>query len=148
MNWIHEKGIKEFKEVSDFPEGAIGFIYELHFSNGRKYIGRKSLYHTTKKKISDREKKQTGTRKKFKFVTKEDKKWQKYEGSIKNEQYQKDISENNVMLMKKVILEICYDKWDLTYHETRYQFDRDCLRDYCYYNGNILGKFYRKKQKL
>jgi len=43
INWTLDK--REILSESDFPDGAIGFIYELHFSNGRKYIGRKILLH-------------------------------------------------------------------------------------------------------
>ena len=139
MNWIHEKGIKEYKEVSDFPEEAVGFIYELHFSNSRKYIGRKALYHTrTLKPVK-------GTKRKRKVTKESD--WKKYAGSIKHEDYKKEIKSGSIFLLKKVVLKVCFDKWDMTYYETKYQFDRDCLVDQCYYNGNILGKFYRKKIK-
>jgi len=137
MNWVHEKHRIEIEEIEDFPSGAVGFIYELHFSNGRKYVGRKALYHNrTLAPLKGKKRKRK--------VTKESD-WKKYAGSIKNEQYKKDIKEGRVMLIKKVILKACFDKWDMTYYETKYQFERDCLIDQSYYNGNILGKFYRKR---
>ena len=134
MNWIHNR--REITSREDFPEKAVGFIYEIHFSNERKYIGKKSLNHKrTRKPLKGKKKKRVD------YV---DSGWHKYEGSIKNPQF-KDDKESGVFIIKKEILKICFDKWDLTYYETKYQFERDCLTDLCYYNGNILGKFYRKK---
>ena len=126
-------------KLSQFDEKAVGFIYELHFSNGRKYIGRKALSHKrTRPPLKG------AKRKRVDYV---DSGWLKYEGSIKNLQYKEDIKAGRIHLIQKVILKICFDKWDMTYYETKYQFDRDCLVDNKYYNGNILGKFYRKKLK-
>ena len=136
MNWIHNR--KEIKFLTDFPDKTVGFIYEIHFSNGRKYIGRKALLHKrTRQPLKGKKKKRID------YV---DSGWLKYEGSIKNPQFETD-KKSGVFILKKVILKLCFDKWDMTYYETKYQFDRDCLVDQCYYNGNILGKFYRKKLK-
>lgn len=136
INWTLDK--REILSESDFPDGAIGFIYELHFSNGRKYIGRKILLHKRTRAALKGKK-----RKRVDYV---DSGWRKYEGSIKNKQHEIDIK-RGVILLRKEILRVCFDKWDMTYYETKYQFDRDCLVDDAYYNGNILGKFYRKKLK-
>ena len=37
---------KEIKSINDMPEGVIGFVYELIFTDNTKYIGKKNLYTT------------------------------------------------------------------------------------------------------
>ena len=38
--------------IEDMPENTFGFIYiTTHIPTGKRYLGKKSLYHTTTKKI-------------------------------------------------------------------------------------------------
>ena len=32
------------------PDNLVGFVYEITFSDGKKYIGKKNLFHNLKKK--------------------------------------------------------------------------------------------------
>jgi hypothetical protein len=137
MNWNY-KG-REITEVNMLPENAVGFIYLIEFSNGRKYIGKKALFHKRTRKPLKGYK-----RKRVDYVESD---WKKYNGSIKNEQFHEDFNSNRILIINKTILKVCMDKWGMTYYETKYQFETDCLVDQCYYNQNILGKFYRKKIK-
>ena len=55
MNWEF-KG-KEITSIKQFPEGAVGFIYILTFSDGKRYIGRKLLTKAKKKAFDGKKKK-------------------------------------------------------------------------------------------
>lgn len=133
--WTYKNNV--ILEVESLPDNAIGFVYLLEFSNGMKYIGRKSLYHTrTLKPLKGKKRKRKKT---------VDSDWKTYCGSIKNEEFCEGFKSKKITVVKREIVHICYDQWDLTYYETKYQFDSDCLIKEDYYNQNILGKFYRKR---
>lgn len=140
MNWTL-KG-REVKHIKDFPEGAIGFIYILHFSNGKKYIGRKSLYSYTKRNFGKRELALiTDKRKKTYEIVKKEMKWQTYEGSKKEI---KNLKDEGINIVKKEILKVCFTLKQMTYYETQCLFSYGVLEGEDYYNDNILGKFYKR----
>lgn len=134
----------EYKEISDFPLNAFGFVYKIvNKTNGKIYIGKKQLYHTSKVKIGKEEKernKKNNIWKDYKYVTKESD-WKKYYGSSKllKEDIQKLGNEN----FERWILKICYNSKELNYWETYYQFfEQVLIRDsYC---DNIAGRYFRK----
>jgi len=42
--------------IEDIPQDAFGFIYiTTHTPTGKRYLGKKSLYHTTTKKLGKKE---------------------------------------------------------------------------------------------
>lgn len=140
MNWTL-KG-REVRHIKDFPEGAIGFIYMLHFSNGKKYIGRKALYSYTKRHFGKKELALiTDKRKKTWETVKKEMKWQTYEGS-KSEI--KNLKDEGIYIVKKEILKICFTLKQMTYYETQCLFSYGVLEGDDYYNDNILGKFYSR----
>lgn len=140
MNWTL-KGM-EIKHIKDFPDGAIGFIYMLHFSDGKKYIGRKNLYSYTKRNFGKKELAlMTDKRKKTYEIVKKEMKWQTYEGSKKEI---KDLKEDGITVVKKEILKVCFTLKQMTYYETQCLFSYGVLEGYDFYNDNILGKFYRR----
>ena len=49
--------------------------------------------------------------------------------------------------LKRKILQIAYNKKELTYLECKYQFVLEVLEDKLYLNDNILGKFYDRDFK-
>ena len=52
--WLH-KG-KVINSIEDMPQGTFGFIYiTTHNSSGISYIGKKSLYHNVKRKLTKKE---------------------------------------------------------------------------------------------
>ena len=53
MNWLYNE--EEFTDISQFPKDAIGFLYEVEDENGKKYIGKKALYHNKKRKLSKKD---------------------------------------------------------------------------------------------
>lgn len=140
MNWTL-KG-REIKHIKDFPEEAIGFIYLIHYSNGKKYIGRKSLYSYTKRHFGKRELALvTDKRKKTYEILKKEMKWQSYEGSKKE---LKDLKDGGIHIIKKEVLKVCFTSKQMTYYETQCLFSYGVLEGEEYINDNILGKFYRR----
>tara|TARA_B100000497_G_scaffold31251_1_gene36611 strand:- start:206 stop:655 length:450 start_codon:yes stop_codon:yes gene_type:complete len=143
MNWLYNG--KEITDISQFPANTFGFIYEVITPEGKKYVGKKVLYHNQKKKLTKVElSEQTGRgrRKTFKIVQKESD-WKKYYGS--NKHLQNQISKGEVTLedLKKQIIQTAFNKKHLTYLETKYLFQLEVLeKPDLYYNDNILGKFF------
>ncbi|HHB52551.1 MAG TPA: hypothetical protein ENK75_05860 [Saprospiraceae bacterium] len=145
MNWIYKSTNKEIKELYDFPRNAYGFIYMLIYDTNKAYIGQKSLYsyqtlpalkNGTQRPNSERiGKNKNGKRVYFDKVQKESN-WKSYESSSK------DIPKE-VNLIEKKVLAVAYSKRELTYLETKYLFQYEVLESEDYYNGNILGKFYK-----
>ena len=143
MNWLYNE--KEVTDISQFPPNTFGFIYEVITPQGKKYIGKKVLFHNQKKKLTKIElAEQTGRgrRKTFKIVQKESD-WKKYFGS--NTHLKNQISKGEVTLedLRKQIIEVAFTKKHLTYLETKILFQLEVLeKPGEYYNDNILGKFF------
>ena len=144
MGWTY-KG-KCITEISDMPEGTIGFIYKItNGETGQYYIGKKSLYsHRTLPPLK-------GYKRKRKVV--KESKWLDYRSS--NASVQLWFHSNEMALqeeprgeindtLKLEILRFCKGKKALTYYELQEQFAHDVLGDDLYLNDKLLGKFYRK----
>ena len=143
MNWLYNE--REITDISQFPPNTFGFVYQVITPEGKKYVGKKVLYHNQKKKLTKAElAEQTGRgrKKSYKVVQKESD-WKKYIGS--NTKLKKQIIEGEVTKedLKRQILEIGLNKKHLTYLETKYLFEMEVLETPDkYYNDNILGKFF------
>lgn len=139
QNWIyHKQKITSLDCLPNYHK-LEGFVYKItNLSTGQIYIGKKSLYHTRKKKISARSKAETKTRKTFEYVKKESD-WLKYYGSSK--ELTADIKKIGNDQFSREILELCKSKKYLSYAEFAWQVKLDVLRTNSY-NGNILGKWY------
>jgi hypothetical protein len=137
MQWYYKD--KLIQEISDLPEGTFGFIYQTtHLTTGKKYIGKKSLIYNLKKKLGKKEKalyEGKGRPPTIKRVLKESD-WKTYYGS------HAFIKEAHDYDLSRTILQIAYNKKELTYLECKYQFILEVLEDKQYLNDNILGKFY------
>lgn len=153
MNWIYDGN--QVLSVDDMPEGVYGFIYEVtHLPSGRKYLGRKQVTFTRKKKIGKRESKQIKEQKKlngeravspkYKYVTKESD-WKDYYGS--SDEVKELIKEGSTDDFKREILEYAFHKKQLSYKETSLLFTRKVLETDEYINSNIQGKWFRKDTK-
>ena len=145
MNWLYNG--KEITDISQFPLGTFGFIYEVSTPEGKKYIGKKALYHNRKRKLTRAElKEQSGRgRRKVSIVESKESDWKSYYGS--NKHLKNQIAEDEVTLesLGKQIIEIGFNKKHLTYLETKYLFQLEVLeKPDLYYNDNILGKFFTK----
>lgn len=139
--WMYKrKAITSLDKLPKYHE-LEGFVYKItNLSTGQIYIGKKSLYHTKKKKISARTKAETKTRKTFEYIKKESD-WLKYYGSSK--ELSADVKLLGVEQFSREILELCKTKKYLTYAEFAWQVKLDVLKTNSY-NGNILGKWYSR----
>ena len=136
---------KQIDEISDLPEGAFGFIYQTtHIPTGKKYIGKKSLMYNRKKKLTKKElleyagkKGRTPTH----IRVQKESDWKTYYGS------HQFIKESNKEDLERKILQLAFNKKELTYLECKWQFVLEVLETNKYLNDNILGKFYDKDFK-
>ena len=145
MNWLYNK--KEITNISEFPFGAFGFVYVVITPEGKKYVGKKALYHNRKRKLTKVElAEQSGRgRRKLSVIESKESDWKTYYGS--NKHLKNQITEGKVTLgdLKKQIIEIGFNKKHLTYLETKYLFQFGVLENpEIYYNDSILGKFFTK----
>lgn len=130
VNW--ENTLDDF---SDYE----GFVYRItHKETGKSYIGKKSYWSRTTKKVE-------GRKNRKRFVNESD--WKKYTSS--EPEVKKLVKELGPEKFHFEILRHCKNKRELTYFETYYQFKENVLLakmdngEYKYYNSNILGKFFR-----
>ena len=142
--WLYEN--KVIEKIEDFPENTFGFIYmTTHIPSGISYIGKKSLYHNIKKKLTKKElAEQSGPGRKSatKTVLKESD-WKTYYGSAKP--ILGLLKENKHEEFKREILKVVNTKKLLTYYECKYLFHYGVLEHPVeYFNDNILGKFFSK----
>jgi hypothetical protein len=142
--WYENIKIKQFTTIEDFPEDSFGFIYKItNRVTGKFYIGKKSLYHNIKKKLTKKElAEQTGPGRKSvtKRVQKESD-WATYWGS--NKEILEEIKTKGNLAFQREILKIVNTKKELTYWEIAYQCQYNVLLIDSY-NDNILGKFFKK----
>lgn len=134
---------KPVSAIDDLPnhENLVGFIYRIiHIPTGKFYIGKKSLYSSRKTKITQKEKKETGTRKKSKQVVKESD-WKTYWGSCL--ELKEDIKKLGEHEFTREIIQTCCSKKFLTYCEFSHQIKNDVLTGNSY-NGNILSRYFKK----
>jgi hypothetical protein len=143
--WKYKEQIIE--NIEDFGEETpFGFIYIVtHVPTGKKYLGKKSLFHTLNKKLGKKELAQQpvtrGRAKTTKQIVKESD-WKTYYGS---EDFIKTlIKENKQSEFTREIIQLVYNKKLLTYFECKYQFTYGVLENPEWINSNVLGKFFTK----
>ena len=128
------------KVIDTAPEGYEGFVYCIY--NDTKdmfYIGRKSFYSYSKKKLTSTEKLLPENKRKTFKVTKTKTNWENYTGSCK--ELNNHIKEGDKI--RKVILRLCHQRKQMTAWETKYILC-DCFGTNNCYNGNVLGKIFKK----
>ena len=120
------------------PETSYGFVYELVLKDGKRYLGKKSFWGTTKKKLTQKEMEDRPSKrhKTWKSVTKESK-WREYTSSSK--------LFGSREVVEKRILKVAKSKRHLTYLETKFMFQEDVLESDLYLNDNIGGRFFADK---
>jgi hypothetical protein len=120
-----------------------GYIYKTtNILTGRFYIGKKAYLHKRRKKLTKRELAALPKGRKPKYkVEYIDSDWKNYYGSSK--ELLVDIKKLGKENFKVEKIKDCETRKSLSYWETHYQFIYDVLRKDTY-NGNILGRFYRK----
>jgi len=117
--------------IVEVPFGSIGFIYEIEYKDGSKYIGKKNF--TLDRRLKPRK----GDRVNAKRIKTVESNWKEYTGSTKLSKG-KEIARKN-------ILKLCGTKIDLTYWEIHYMVTRNVLFREEYLNQNVLGKFFAGK---
>ena len=137
---------KTYSSIEDFPQDTFGFIYIVnHTPSGKSYIGKKSLYHNIKKKLTKKElAEQSGPGRKSatKTVLKESD-WKTYYGSAKP--ILELIKDGKQEEFTREIIQLVPNKKLLTYYECKFLFQYGVLENpNYYYNDNILGKFFTK----
>ena len=142
--WLYKE--KVINSIEDMPQDTFGFIYIVtHKPSGKSYIGKKSLFHNIKKKLTKKElAEQTGPGRKSatKVVAKESD-WKTYYGSAKP--ILEFIKEGKQEDFTREILQLVPNKKLLTYYECKYLFKYGVLEHPLeYFNDNILGKFFTK----
>ena len=140
MGWIHEGEV-----LTEVPNDFYGFIYEIEYTNGFKYIGKKKFHSENELDVL----KKGGTRKgHIRFIgrniggkrvqreiVKRESNWRVYEGSHE--------TANGFTIASKTILELVPTKRSLTYLEAKMLFCKDAIEDPLYLNVNILKRFFR-----
>jgi hypothetical protein len=142
--WLYKEQVIE--KIEDFPQDAFGFIYiTTHKPSGVSYIGKKSLYHNVKRKLTKKElAEQTGRgRKPTTQVVQKESDWKTYYGSAKP--ILEILKDGKHDEFTREILQIVNNKKLLTYYECKYLFTHSVLEHPLeYFNDNVLGKFYSK----
>jgi len=141
--WFYKD--KKIENIEDFGDNIpFGFIYiTTHIPTGKKYIGKKSLFHNVKKKLTKKEiSQQIGPgRKTITRVIQKESDWKKYYGSAK---YITDlIKQGKQSEFIREILHIVYNKKLLTYYECKYLFTYGSIENpEEWINDNIQGRFF------
>jgi hypothetical protein len=142
--WLYQNEVIE--KIEDFPENIFGFVYiTIHSPTGISYIGKKSLYHNIKKKLTKKElAEQSGRgRKSITRVIQKESDWKTYYGSAKPILDLIKLGKQNEF--EREILVLAFNKKQLTYLECKMLFTLDVLeKPDKYFNDNILGKFFTK----
>ena len=142
--WLYKE--KVIEKIEDMPQDAFGFIYiTTHKPSGISYIGKKSLYHNVKRKLTKKElAEQTGRgRKPTTQVVQKESDWKTYFGSAKPVQELTKSGKQDEL--KREILQVVDNKKLLTYYECKYLFMMGVLEHpELYFNDNILGKFFSR----
>lgn len=129
-----------WKFMGEIPTDTYGFIYCIeNIITGKKYVGKKQMLHVKKLKPLK------GKKNKRYFIEETD--WKEYTSSSNelNDDIVKYGKENFIF----EILHLCNSKWELAYHEAKYQFDFGVLLSENYYNGIInlrIGKIPAKSK--
>ena len=142
--WLYQN--KEILSLEDLPQDTYGFIYiSIHQPTGKSYIGKKSLFHNIKKKLTKKQLvEQTGRgRKPTTEIIQKESDWKTYYGSAKP--ILDLIKEGKQEEFTREILQLVPNKKLLTYYECKYLFMLGVIEQQDgYFNDNILGKFFRK----
>ena len=142
--WLYQG--KEILSLEDLPQNTYGFIYiSIHQPTGKSYIGKKSLFHNVRKKLTKKQLvEQTGRgRKPTTEIVQKESDWKTYYGSAKP--ILDLIKEGKQEEFTREILQLVSNKKLLTYYECKYLFMLGVIeKQDGYFNDNILGKFFRK----
>ena len=141
---------KNNKTISVLPDGSVGFIYEIEYKSGKKYLGKKKAISVLNKKGKINGEKRKGHIRFFNRIVKRkrtryeevvsESKWREYEGSS-------ELIDSKDSIVKKTILMVLDNESAMTYYESKLLFSTGAIESEEYYNESILGRFYKKATK-
>jgi hypothetical protein len=143
--WLYKE--KVINSIDDFPTDTFGYIYIVtHTPSGVSYLGKKSLYHNVKRKLTKKELAEmpvTRGRKVLTEVVKKESDWKTYFGSAKP--ILALIKDGKQEEFTRQILQLVPNKKLLTYYECKYLFTHGVLENPDkWFNDNIQGRFFTK----
>ena len=143
--WLYKE--KVINSIDDFPTDTFGYIYIVtHTPSGVSYLGKKSLYHNVKRKLTKKELAEmpvTRGRKVLTEVVKKESDWKTYFGSAKP--ILALIKDGKQEEFTRQILQLVPNKKLLTYYECKYMFTHGVLENPDkWFNDNIQGRFFSK----
>lgn len=132
--WTFENKLFESEQIGDY----VGFVYLItDLSNNKKYVGKKNFWSTRRLPPLKG--------KKRKRIVKKESDWKDYFGS--SEQVKLLVESQGRNNFKREILHLCNTKGEMSYLETKEQFDRGVLFSDEYYNEFIGCKIHAKHVK-
>jgi hypothetical protein len=142
--WLYNE--KVIEKIEDMPQGTFGFIYiTTHNLSGISYIGKKSLYHNVRRKLTKKElAEHTGRgRKPTTEIVQKESDWKTYYGSAKP--IMELIKGGKQEEFTREILQFVSNKKLLTYYENKFLFINEVLEHPDkWMNDNIQGRFFTK----
>jgi len=128
--WYYGEDEFTSEKIEDF----IGFVYVItDLSNQKKYVGKKLF--KSKRKLPPLK----GKTRKRSVIKESD--WMTYYGS--SDEVKAILESKGAENFHREILHLCFSKGEMSYLETKEQFDRNVLLSDEYYNGIINCKIHR-----
>lgn len=123
------------KDCDEIPGEAIGFVYNITYTDGDYYVGKKLARSVRKIMLGKKElaARPTKRHKNYKMVLKEHP-WRDYEGST--------VHSEGKTIAKKEIVAWCHTKVAMAYVETSLQITMGVLFDPKALNQNVGGKYF------
>ena len=125
----------EDKVVTEAPKDAKAFVYYLEFADGSKYIGKKNLHSTRRKKV---------TGKTRRVITITESNWKKYFSSSDEVKARIKAGEQ---LVRREVIRWCDTTGEASYWEAYEMFTRHVLLSITYLNKWISIKTYKRLGK-
>lgn len=129
--WLYDGNAVDESKLEDY----IGFVYSItNLEDDRIYIGKKLLKFKRTKKVK-------GKKKKVLI----DSDWKKYWGS--NKLLIEDVKDLGEDKFRRVILRLCKTKGEMSYYESKLQFELGVLESDKYYNESIMCRIHQSHIK-
>lgn len=133
MMWLYEN--KEFDPAEHALNCLAGFVYLItDLSNNKKYIGKKNFWST--RRLPPLKGK---SRRRVKKIESD---WREYFSS--SEEVKSLVENHGADRFKREIIRLCETKGEMSYYETKAQFDNEVLFRDDYYNEFIGCKIHAK----
>lgn len=127
----HYKG----KPVAEHPKDAVAFVYLLVFEDGSKYVGKKGLVSTRRKKLAGKARR---------TVTKSESNWKVYRSSSDEVKAKIKVGDK---LVTREILRWCYSLAEATYWELYEQMVNHVLLNDHWLNKWVAARVYGSSVK-